>query len=47
MYYNDVHIGYYLAVTLLGLFVGLLVDWANKRLPVYIKCLSFDIFKEY
>ena len=35
MYYNDVHIGYYLAVAILGLFVGQLVDWANKRLPEY------------
>ena len=47
MYYNDVHIGYYLAVAILGLFVGQLVDWANKRLPEYKKFLSLDIFKEY
>ena len=47
MYYNDVHIGYYLAVAILGLFVGQFVDWANKRLPEYKKVLSLDIFKEY
>lgn len=47
MYYNDVHIGYYLAVAILGLIVGQLVDWANKRLPEYKKTLSLDIFKEY
>ena len=47
MYYNDVHIGYYLAVAILGLFVGQLVDWANKRLPEYKKFFSLDIFKEY
>ena len=47
MYYNDVHIGYYLAVAILGLIVGQLVDWANKRLPEYKKFLSLDIFKEY
>ena len=47
MYYNDVHIGYYLVVAILGLFVGQLVDWANKRLPQYKKFLSLDIFKEY
>ena len=39
MYYNDVHIGYYLVVAILGLFVGQLVDWANKRLPEYKKFL--------
>lgn len=47
MYYNDVHIGYYLAVAILGLFVGQFVDWANKRLPEYKKVLSLDIFREY
>lgn len=47
MYYNDVHIGYYLAVAILGLFVGQLVDWGNKRLPEYKKFFSLDIFKEY
>ena len=47
MYYNDVHIGYYLVVAILGLLVGQLVDWTNKRLPEYKKFLSLDIFKEY
>ena len=47
MYYNDVHIAYYLIVAILGLFVGQLVDWVNKRLPEYKKFLSLDIFKEY
>ncbi len=47
MYYNDVHIGYYLAVAILGLFLGQFVDWANKRLSEYKKVLSLDIFREY
>ena len=47
MYYNDVHIGYYLAAAILGLIVGQLVDWANKRLPEYKKFLSLDFFREY
>ncbi len=47
MYYNDVHIGYYLAVAIIGLFVGQFVDWANNRLPEYKKVLSLDIFREY
>ena len=47
MYYNDVHIGYYLVAAILGLIVGQLVDWANKRLPEYKKFLSIEIFKQY
>ena len=47
MYYNDVHIGYYLAVAILGLIVGQSVDWANKRLPEYKKLISLDFFREY
>lgn len=47
MYFNDVHIGYYLVAAIVGLFVGQLVDWANKRLPEYKKILSKDIIKEY
>jgi len=47
MYFNDVHIGYYLVAAILGLFVGQLIDWANNRLPEYKKFLSKDIFKEY
>ena len=47
MYYNDVHIGYYLFAAIIGLVVGQLVDWANTRLPEYKKVFSLDIFKEY
>ena len=47
MYINDVHIAYYIAVAILGLFVGQFVDWMNKRLPEYKKVLTLDIFKEY
>lgn len=47
MYFNDVHILYYILAAILGLFVGQMVDWANKRLPEYKKVISKDIITEY
>jgi len=47
MYFNDVHIGYYIGISILGLIIGQLVDWANKRLPDYKKVFSKELFKEY
>ncbi len=47
MYINDVHIVYYVAVAILGLMIGQLVDWANKRLPEYKKVFSKDLIREY
>ncbi len=47
MYINDVHIAYYLVAAILGLIVGELVSWANKRLPEYKKVISKDIITEY
>lgn len=47
MYFNDVHIIYYVIVAILGLIVGQLVDWANKRLPEYKSVISKDIINEY
>ncbi len=47
MYFNDVHVIYYVIIAIAGLFVGQFVDWANKRLPEYKKVLSLDLFKEY
>ena len=47
MYLNDVHIGYYIVALILGMIVGQLVDWANKRLPEYKKLISKDIIQEY
>ena len=46
MYLNDVHIAYYLIAVVLGLFVGNIIDWANRRLPEYKKVISKDFFKE-
>ncbi len=47
MYFNDVNIFYYIIIAILGLFVGEIVNWANKRLPEYKKIFSSDIIKEY
>lgn len=47
MYFNDVHIIYYVIIAIIGLFIGQLVDWANKRLPEYKSVLSLDLFREY
>ncbi len=47
MYFNDVHIAYYVVVAILGLFVGEFVDWMDKRLPEYKTVFSKDIVTEY
>ena len=47
MYFNDVNIGYYIAISILGLVVGELVSWMNKRLPDYKKIFGKESFKEY
>lgn len=47
MYINDTHIGFYIAVAIIGLAVGQFIDWMNKRLPEYKKVFSKEIFSEY
>ena len=47
MYFNDIHIAYYIGAIILGLFVGQFIDWCNKRLPEHKKVLTLDIFREY
>ena len=47
MYINETHIGYYAIAAIIGLFVGMFVDWMNKRLPEYKKVFSKEIFTEY
>lgn len=46
MYIKDVHILYYIAVAILGLFVGIFVNWCIKRLSNGESVLSKDISKE-
>ena len=47
MYFNDVHIGYYIVATILGLLVGEFVNWMNKRLPEYKSVFSKEFFIEH
>ena len=47
MYFNDVNIIYYIIISIVGLFVGELVSWMNKRLPEYKKIFSLEALKEY
>lgn len=45
MYFNDVHILIYVAIAIIGFFIGKFVNWCNYRLPKYQKVFSKDIFK--
>ena len=47
MYINETHIAYYAVFAIIGLFVGMFVDWMNKRLPEYKKVFSKEFFNEY
>ena len=47
MYFNNVHIAYYIVARILGLISGEFVSWMNKRLPEYKKVFSKDILIEY
>ncbi len=47
MYFNDVHILYYIIIAVIGLFMGLFIDWMNKRLPENQKVISIDYFKNF
>ena len=31
MYFNDVNIGFYILISIIGLFVGEFTNWMNKR----------------
>ena len=47
MYINETHIAYYAVFAIIGLFVGMFIDWMNKRLPEYKKVFSKEIATEY
>ena len=47
MYFNDVHILYYVAVAIIGLFVGEFVNWMNQRLPEYKNVFSKEFITEH
>ena len=46
MYFNDVHIIYYIVVAILGAITGKIAEWSNYRLPEYKKVFSLEFFKE-
>ena len=45
MYFNDVHVLWYVLFGLFGMLLGQLVEWSNKRLPEYKKFFSKEFFK--
>ena len=47
MYINDTHIGFYILAILVGLLIGELVSWMNKRLPEEKTIFSKGAIKEY
>ena len=47
MYINGTSIIFYAIIAILGLFVGMFVDWMNKRLPVYESVISKDAIDKY
>lgn len=46
MYYNDVHIFYYVVIAIIGGLIGQLIDWAAKRMPDNKRLISKD-FRSY
>lgn len=47
MYINDLHILRYFFIGLVGIGVGLLLDWANNRLENHRKVICREFFSEY
>lgn len=47
MYINDIHILYYFFMGLLGLGIGVLLDWITKRLSEHKNVFSKDFFNIY
>ncbi|MCI8481897.1 MAG: prepilin peptidase [Clostridia bacterium] len=46
MYIHDVHILYYVGIAILGIIIGIWVNWSNVRLPEEKKLLSKEILKK-
>lgn len=45
MYFNNVHILYYVAISIIGLLVGKFIAWCNIRIPEKKKIISKEFFK--
>ena len=46
MYFNNIHIKFYVLIAIIGFFVGKFVAWCNLRFPEEKKIFSKDFFKE-
>ena len=46
MYFNNIHIKFYVLISIIGFVVGKLVAWCNLRFPDDKSVLSKDFFKE-
>lgn len=47
MYFNDIHIVYYIIFGILGLIVGQFIDWCSQRFSEHKKILSRELWTEY
>ncbi len=47
MYFNDIHILYYILFAVLGIFIGQFTDWCIARLSEHKKVFSKDLWTEY
>ena len=47
MYFNNIHILYYVLFTILGIIAGQISAWCINRMPEHKKVLSKDFFKEF
>ena len=46
MYFNDVHILFFVLIAAIGLVVGKFAAWCNMRIPENKKIFSKDFFEE-
>ena len=46
MYFNNIHILYYVLIGFIGLIIGKFIAWCNIRIPENKKIFSKDFFKE-
>ena len=47
MYFNNIHILYYVLFVILGIISGQITAWCIKRMPEHKEVLSKDFFKEF
>ena len=47
MYFNDIHILYYILFAVIGIVIGQITDWCIQRLSEHKKILSKELWTEY